>query len=167
MVNAQNGHLGVLPPPRHPPELPTRPPSKPPMPPPLKTVPSASRPSAAPASAATPARSSVAPVSQPPRPSGIRSAPPPLPSRPVGGEDTRDMVRAEVQEALAPLRDRLDELERSMLETIVRVASKSSEASASSPTLDPDPDPHEIRSGLLSWVRRAVSSWPASGKPSR
>jgi hypothetical protein len=39
------------------------------------------------------------------------------------------MVRAEVEEALAPLRDRLDELERTMLETIVRLASPTSTAS--------------------------------------
>jgi hypothetical protein len=73
----------------------------------------------------------------------------------VGAEDTRDIVRAEVQEALAPLRDRLDELERSMLETIVRVASKSSTVSAapSSPTTDLALEPRDIRSRLLSWVQ--------------
>jgi hypothetical protein len=65
------------------------------------------------------------------------------------------MVRAEVQEALAPLRDRLDELERSMLETIVRVASHSSPASAapSPPSLDPTLEAYDLRSRLLSWVR--------------
>jgi hypothetical protein len=63
------------------------------------------------------------------------------------------MVRAEVEEALAPLRDRLDELERSMLETIVRVASHSpASATPSPPSLDPSPEPY-VRSGLLSWVR--------------
>src|SRR5579859_2522211 len=155
MANMQNGHSAVLPPPRHPPELPTRPASRPPVPPPLKTAPPPpSRPSAAPAAAAA-ARPSVVPASQPPRPSGVRSSPPPLPTRAAGAEDTRDMVRAEVKEALAPLRDRLDELERSMLETIVRVASKSSTVSAapSSPTVDLALEPQDIRSRLLSWVR--------------
>jgi hypothetical protein len=37
-------------------------------------------------------------------------------------KEAHDMVRAAVEEALAPIRDRLDELERGMLETIVRVA---------------------------------------------
>jgi hypothetical protein len=36
--------------------------------------------------------------------------------------EAHDMVRAAVDEALAPVRSRLDELERGMLETIVRVA---------------------------------------------
>jgi hypothetical protein len=65
------------------------------------------------------------------------------------------MVRAEVQEALVPLRDRLDELERSMLETIVRIASKSQAASAapSSPGVDLTPEPQDLRSRLLSWVQ--------------
>jgi hypothetical protein len=65
------------------------------------------------------------------------------------------MVRAEVQEALAPLCDRLDELERSMLETIVRLAAHSPTASAppSHPSLDLTPEPFDVRSGLLSWVR--------------
>jgi hypothetical protein len=65
------------------------------------------------------------------------------------------MVRAEVREALAPLRDRLDEIERSLLETIVRI-SKSSSAAPASPTLDLAPETRDMRSGLLSWLRASV-----------
>jgi hypothetical protein len=52
------------------------------------------------------------------------SVPPPVPSNRSAvapREDARDVVRV-VEEAIAPLRERVDELERTMLETIVRLA---------------------------------------------
>jgi hypothetical protein len=52
---------------------------------------------------------------EPPRPAASRSLIAPT-------KEAHDMVRAAVEEALAPIRDRLDEIERDMLETIVRVA---------------------------------------------
>jgi hypothetical protein len=47
----------------------------------------------------------------------------------VGADDTReelreeDVLRSEVEEAVAPLRERLDELEQTMLKAIVRLSS--------------------------------------------
>jgi len=48
------------------------------------------------------------------------STPSPLPTAPA--REAQDTMRAAVEEALAPLRHRLDELERNMFEVVARIA---------------------------------------------
>jgi hypothetical protein len=51
----------------------------------------------------------------------VAKAPPSAPSRsPIATREAHDMMRLAVEEAVAPLRARLDELERGMHETIAR-----------------------------------------------
>jgi hypothetical protein len=113
-----------------------------------------------PASALRTAPPSSAPATQPPRPSSerLRSWVPPVPSWRLGAEesgtvnkgveagnatrvpvpsglsdDVRAMLRAAIEEAVTPLRDRLDELEKTMLETIVRLSASSATTSVPLP----------------------------------
>jgi hypothetical protein len=122
MANA-NGQSAALPPAMHPPQLQRPPTPKTPVPPAAKTL---------------PPRPAGTPASRPPPLPGDRrrSSGPPLPSYRLGPEesgsiikdvdlreeDADDRVRVAVEAALAPLRERVDELERTMLETIVRLA---------------------------------------------
>jgi hypothetical protein len=163
MANVHHPQPATLPQAMNVPKSQGSPLSSPPVPPTVKIVPPPSSQVSISPVAAAPARSSVAPTSPPPRPtmapaslpprpslvpasqprlSGIRSAPPPIPTPRAGAEDSPDLeyvevedpdveelVRAEVDAALAPLRDGLDDLERTVLATIVRLASRSSTAS--------------------------------------
>jgi hypothetical protein len=65
----------------------------------------------------------------------VAKAPPSTASRsPIVTREAHDMVRMAVEEAVAPLRGRLDELERGMHETIARVVNASASDDAALPT---------------------------------
>jgi hypothetical protein len=129
MANAHNGHAAVSPHAAIQPKLQTPPkPSAPQAasraPTPTSVVPPAPQP---PRLSSDRPRSSASPV--PPRPLGANESGAiakhvdgPPPSALARSDDARALVRAAVDEAVAPLRDRLDELERTMLETILRLS---------------------------------------------
>jgi hypothetical protein len=63
-------------------------------------------------------------------------APPPIVNRSpaIATKEAHDMVRTAVEEALAPVRDRLEELEKGMLRILVQVAKVPAPADATSNT---------------------------------